>query len=103
MLWYKSIKKINSESGVGWRLVWSISLCPSARALLCQGTAMCGEMCGGCRHGNPWDEDWDGERRGGHNGKGLEMPLCPALVHSHQRNLPSQEAPGLVLTGIRME
>lgn len=40
MLWYKSIKKINSESGVGWRLVWSISLCPSARALLCQGTAM---------------------------------------------------------------
>lgn len=38
-----------------------------------------------------------GMGRGGHSGKGLEMP---ALVHSSQRNLRSQEAPGLVLIGI---
>lgn len=33
----------------------------------------------------PWG--WDG--MGGHSRKGLEMPLCPALVCSHQRNLQS--------------
>lgn len=36
----KHHKEINSESGVGWRFVWSISPCPSARARLCQGIAV---------------------------------------------------------------
>lgn len=102
MLWYKSIKKINSESGVGWRLVWSISLCPSARTLLCQGIAMClvlpscvGRCVGAAGVGILGVRI--GMGRGGHSRKGLEMP---ALVHSYQRNLRSQEAPGLVLIGI---